>query len=554
MRIRNVFGACLLAFAAPVAGGEGEGLGTMNQKPITTSSFAARLDYVEADEKAALRERAKSFGRYYAEIRHYLEDGTHWYAHRGDLVIDGDFDNDMLLVVEGDLTIRGTYNDDRSGAGHLLVLGDVRAENVLSGNAFCATGSLYAAGLVLATYNDHPFEVSGPVLAARGLVLVDKSGTLPGRRIVEFSSTEGEDDDPLDEHLAPAMLQWLDEDYDEISADKGRKLRRSGAEVHVQIAGWDEACTQVYARRAFVRAYALPADPDDDALRLALLQPGAPAAVFEQAVAREALLYDVALAPAAPAALLTELAERSADGERDPRVAFAVASHPRTPPAVLAALAAHDADTVRAAGALQDTQQPAAAAGAALSLDERHQQLLDPAREVREAALRGSHSWLRFSFIETHADRFAGDESSALRRATARLSRQPDVLDRLSRDQDEKVRRAVGENLATPPDVLAAMAERLADSEDDGDGLGMSPRESAANDLMENPLLPAAAFEHIARFYPRAYHMEAHPDLPLDLFLSYESFEGLLRHQPALLPPLLPGLCRPPSRDSSPAF
>ncbi len=191
----------------------------MNEKPIATSGFAARLEYVEADERAALHERAKSFGPYRAEIRHYLE--------------------------------------------------------------------------------------------------------------VEFSSTEDFDGAPLDEHLAPQMLEWLDDNYDEISAEKGRKLRRSGAEVHVQIADWDEACGQVYARSALVRAYTLPVAADDDALRHALLHPGAPKTVFEQAVAREALLYDVALAPAAPADLLAELAERSADGENGSRVAFAVASEVR---------------------------------------------------------------------------------------------------------------------------------------------------------------------------------------------------------------------------------
>ena len=250
MRLRTICAAGILALAPAPAGGEGEDPRAMSDKAITTSSLAARLEYVEADELAALRGRAKSFGRYHSDIRYYLEDGTHWYAHRGDLVIDGDLDNDMLLLVDGDLTIRGTYNDYRGDSGHLLVLGDVRAENVLSWNAFCATGSLYAAGLVLAYYNDHPFEVSGPLLAARGLVLVDKSGTLPDRRRVEVSSIEAEDDDPLDEHLAPAMLEWLDEDYVEITPDEARELRRSGAGVHARLAGWDEACEQVYARSA----------------------------------------------------------------------------------------------------------------------------------------------------------------------------------------------------------------------------------------------------------------------------------------------------------------
>ena len=607
----------------------------MSQKAITTSSFAARLEYVEADERAELHERAGSFGPYPAQMQYYLEEGFHWYIHRGDLVIDGDFDNDMFLVVEGDLTVRGTYNDYRGDSGHLLVLGDVRAEHVLSWNAFSASGSLYAAGLVLGYYNDFTFEVFGPLIAARGLVMVDKFRDLPDRREVEFSSYEEGDDDPLDAHLAPQMLDWLDEDHDEITVEEARKLRRAGAEVRVHISDWDEACDQVYAGTAFLRPYTLPADPDDDSLRLALLQPAAPESVFELASGREGLLYDVGLAPAAPAALLAELAERSTAIEDGARVAFAVASHPSTPPSTLASLAGHDAATVRAAvihnpsctaelatrllgdaspgvrralaasplatphldrliadrelavrravashrgltlaqrrrliaddhprvrgralfytptsaelvrefaasdnaelrrwaaqRANQLARQPAAdsdpaAEAARLSLEERHQQLLDPSREVRETALRGA-SWLRFSFIETHGHRFASDESSELRRAAARLCRSPEILDQLSRDPDRDVRRAVGENLATPPEVLVALAKRNADLADDRRGPGMSPRESFANDLMKNPLLPAAAFEHIARVYPRAYHMEEHPNLPLALYVSYERFD-----------------------------
>jgi hypothetical protein len=53
----------------------------------------------------------------------------------------------------------------------------------------------------------------------------------------------------------------------------------------------------------------------------------------------------------------------------------------------------------------------------------------------------------------------------------------------------------------------------------------MSPREQFASELMENPMLPAAAFEQIARFFPRDYSMDPHPNLPLELFLAFASHD-----------------------------
>lgn len=55
------------------------------------------------------------------------------YLYKGDLTIDGSFANTHALVVDGNVTIRGSYDDYRGGGiGILVVLGDLRAEHVVS--------------------------------------------------------------------------------------------------------------------------------------------------------------------------------------------------------------------------------------------------------------------------------------------------------------------------------------------------------------------------------------------------------------------------------------
>src|SRR5690349_1637207 len=58
-------------------------------------------------------------------IPDYLRDrNTTFHLHKGDLTIDGSFANTHALVVDGDVTIRGSYDDFRGGGiGILVVLG-----------------------------------------------------------------------------------------------------------------------------------------------------------------------------------------------------------------------------------------------------------------------------------------------------------------------------------------------------------------------------------------------------------------------------------------------
>jgi hypothetical protein len=93
--------------------------------------------------------------------------------HSGDLVVSGHLENDSLLIVQGDLTIEGNYRDSMSRFGVLVVLGEMRVENLYSWGAIYVRNDLNASGLVLTVYNDFTFEVDGKV-NARALVIDDK--------------------------------------------------------------------------------------------------------------------------------------------------------------------------------------------------------------------------------------------------------------------------------------------------------------------------------------------------------------------------------------------
>jgi hypothetical protein len=147
------------------------GLGSMSAAASPPQwQLASELDVrpLAEDQRQALRQRLKG-----ALVRYPLENGE-WHLHSGDLKIEGSFDNDLSLVVEGSVHISGSYDDHRSNLGHLVVLGDLYAEHVLSWGALYVQGALHARGVVFAYYNDESFEVAGRVHAA-GLVIDDKA-------------------------------------------------------------------------------------------------------------------------------------------------------------------------------------------------------------------------------------------------------------------------------------------------------------------------------------------------------------------------------------------
>lgn len=147
--------------------------------------------------------------------------------------------------------------------------------------------------------------------------------------------------------------------------------------------------------------------------------------------------------------------------------------------------------------------------------------LLDPSPKVREETLFSSKQRVPFDVLERFAVQLAGDSSYHVRRRIGSVSRNPAVLAKLADDPHEQVRSAVARNVSAPPSVLNAMAKKLADTPEESTS-GMNKRESfAALSLMANPNLPPQAFVSIASFFPTSYRMEAHRNLPLDIFLQY---------------------------------
>ncbi len=311
-----------------------------NNETVTASMLMARFDYLTTEERAAIKEQAQGM------IQDYLEGD--WYIYRGNLLIDGDFDNDIALVVDGNLTVHGTYNDYQSDIGYLLCLGDFRAQNVLSWNAFAVAGSLYAAGFVCGYYNDFPFEVLGDVLQARGMFFMDKSCTLPKHQLVEVGSHEGHYIGDLETSFMPTLLKYYDDDFEEISLSEAQAYQNNQHPVHVDIVdSWSLIVENVYDETVFRQPYDFSNSPQRvplDTLRLSIMQPDVPEAVLIAALVRPPLQYDLALAPETSADLLILLSKNPEWHIRE-----AVASHPHTPEQTLQMLAKDQDDKVRAA-------------------------------------------------------------------------------------------------------------------------------------------------------------------------------------------------------------
>ena len=199
------------------------------------------------------------------------------YLHQGDLTIDASFVNTHALVVDGNLTIRGSYDDYRGGGiGILLVLGDVRAEHVVSWGSIAVTGTLDATGLVYAYYNDFSFEVGGPV-KARAVVVFDKSTNNP-RIDGTINQSDGRNDAALAvRHFVPELM--IEDILDSTEAD--------GTEL-LAVASYDTARKRIAAGLPIFREQPAPESLANDVLRL--FRPGLDAATRARLAASDPLL------------------------------------------------------------------------------------------------------------------------------------------------------------------------------------------------------------------------------------------------------------------------
>jgi hypothetical protein len=112
--------------------------------------------------------------------------------HDGDLHIPGSYSASGLLIVRGNLTVNGMYDDYTGTLGITAVEGNMFAENIYSGASLYVQGDLNVSNLLMTIYNDFSLEVSGR-LNTKGLIIYDKVARfIPGD--ISFAFVEKEDE------------------------------------------------------------------------------------------------------------------------------------------------------------------------------------------------------------------------------------------------------------------------------------------------------------------------------------------------------------------------
>jgi len=213
-----------------------------------------------------------------ALISAYLRDkNVQVHMHKGDLAIDGSFANTHVLIVDGSVTIRGSYDDYRGGQiGVLVVLGDLQAEHVVSWGSIAVTGTLKATGLVYAYYNDYTFEVAGPV-KARAVVVFDKSTNAPRVEASVVQNDDGAGAALAVRHFVPELM--IEDVLDKADAES------TALEA---VASYEAARTRIAAGKPIFRETPGPESLAADILRL--FKPGLDAATRARLASTDPLL------------------------------------------------------------------------------------------------------------------------------------------------------------------------------------------------------------------------------------------------------------------------
>ncbi|GEM_PF-3661387 len=110
-----------------------------------------------------------------AVIKSYLGEGR-WWLYQGNVDVLGHFCNSDTLIIDGNLTVRGSYEDYDcgQGIGVLVVTGNVNVQqHFLSFGGAHVNGTLTAGGLIFGDYND--FTFAAREINAKGAIFSDKS-------------------------------------------------------------------------------------------------------------------------------------------------------------------------------------------------------------------------------------------------------------------------------------------------------------------------------------------------------------------------------------------
>lgn len=168
------------------------------RRQLSDSFF--RFRYAEAEERQALIDRGLAMpdgNRQWTEMaRTYLAMDSGWRIHEGDLYLpDGETIVDLNLIVTGDL-ICDVYSDE--GECTVLVLGDLRCQQVFSVYGLFVWGDAIVGDTVYQFYNDWAFEVVG-TLSARGFIVQDKSAGAH-QTVLDYHYNSYSFDNQLSEH------------------------------------------------------------------------------------------------------------------------------------------------------------------------------------------------------------------------------------------------------------------------------------------------------------------------------------------------------------------
>jgi hypothetical protein len=464
-----------------LTGGMSTPLGAQEPSPpmqTTTTDIAARLVPFPQEERERLLKRIPRNGSTSSQLADSF-DGS-WYVHRGDLAIDGDFSNNLNLVVDGDLTVRGTLLDTNDTAS-LVVTGDVRAKHILSECLLVTLGSLDCSGLTCAYYNDWCFEVWGPEMQSRALLIFDRSTTLPEGYKVQFeynsdsSDSKGsaenlfiedlvrfvdEDDLPYKRVTSNGKVKWFDEAGEALSAADAKKLRITRT---------------------------VPAQFED--LLPAVLQKGD--GVFKSPSATP---LDWRLDPQAPADTLAKHAR-----SKDAKVRAAAASHPQLPVGDVKRLAKDDDAGVRMAVVHQDKLTAAEAATL----------VKDKNPDVRRQIAASKHA-------QAHLDVLITDASPEVRRACgSHAGLTDDQRRKLLKDEVKAVRaralRYLPVTAAWVKELRAAEDEALAawaiEHEKEVGGSAAASSTAGANGDWKKDLMDARAAVRVAALRSPGYSL-----------------------------------------------
>ena len=162
-----------------------------------------------------------------------LEQTKNWYIHEGDLTLDKSFSSEYALIIKGNLTINGIYDDYKNSyIGNVIVFGNMQADHIYSWGTLTILGDINVKGLIYNEYNDHVFETTGKI-HCKAIYINDK------QTIFNYALLKTEFERDYDGVVTgPAITDFFvedvidrDDDYYELNSDSIKKLLYDGKNI-----------------------------------------------------------------------------------------------------------------------------------------------------------------------------------------------------------------------------------------------------------------------------------------------------------------------------------